>query len=136
MNPLFLRPQARFFHATARKFDFSKMTIIGRVGSEFTEFTSQNDRRYLRYSIASQPRKDGATNWYNVTVFNEHHINFLTQYVRKGALIYVEADAANYVTEKDDGTKRYSLSLIQKEFNLLKNGKSEEPPAELAENSE
>lgn len=42
------------------------------------------------------------------------------------ALVYVEADAANYITEREDGSKRTSLSLIQKEFNLLKNPRSEE----------
>lgn len=77
--------QVRQFSATARKLDFSKMSIVGRIGSEFTENTSaKSNNRYLRYSIASQPRKDGQTNWYNITVFNEPQINFLTQYVRKG----------------------------------------------------
>lgn len=78
------RQQTRLFHATARKFDFSKMTIVGRIGSEFTEYTSANNTRYLKYSVASQPRRDGPTNWYNVTVFSEPQMNFLTQYVRKG----------------------------------------------------
>ncbi|QLG71536.1 hypothetical protein HG535_0B05800 [Zygotorulaspora mrakii] len=80
---MFLR-QIRSFHATSRKFDLSKMTIVGRVGSDFTEFTSANNTRYLKYSVASQPRRDGATNWFNITVFIDPQINFLTQYVRKG----------------------------------------------------
>ncbi|KAI8383395.1 probable Single-stranded DNA-binding protein RIM1, mitochondrial [Nakaseomyces glabratus] len=122
--------QVRQFHATARKLDFSKMSIVGRIGSEFTENTSANNHRYLRYSIASQPRKDGQTNWYNITVFNEPQINFLTQYVRKGALVYVEADAANFTFEREDGTKGTTLSLVQKDFNLLRNGKAEETPEE------
>ncbi|CAI4056664.1 hypothetical protein SKDZ_03G0940 [Saccharomyces kudriavzevii ZP591] len=120
---MFLRTQSRFFHATAKKMDFSKMSIVGRIGSEFTEHTSANNNRYLKYSIASQPRREGQTNWYNVTVFNEPQINFLTEYVRKGALVYVEADAANYVFERDDGSKGTTLSLVQKDINLLKNGK-------------
>ncbi|CCC68928.1 hypothetical protein NCAS_0B08440 [Naumovozyma castellii] len=124
---MFLRTQTRLFHATAKKMDFSKMSIVGRIGSEFTEYTSQNDKRYLKYSIASQPRRDGPTNWYNVTVFNEQQMNFLTQYVRKGALVYVEADAANYTFEREDKSKGTSLSLVQRDFNLLRNGKPEEP---------
>lgn len=48
------------------------------------------------------------------------------------ALVYIEADAANYITEKEDGSKRTSLSLIQKEFNLLKNPKSEEAQSDEA----
>lgn len=54
----------------------------------------------------------------------------ISGYLINSALIYVEADAANYVTEKEDGSKRTSLSLIQKEFNLLKNPKSEEAQTE------
>lgn len=109
------------------------MAIVGRIGSPFTEYTSAKNTKYLKYSVASQPRKDGPTNWYNITVFNEPQMNFLQQYVRKGALIYVEADAANYTYEKDDGTKVTTLSLIQKDINLLRNGKPEETSAESAE---
>ncbi|CCD22237.1 Rim1p NDAI_0A00790 [Naumovozyma dairenensis CBS 421] len=126
---MFLRTQTRLFHATAKKMDFSKMSIVGRIGSEFTEYTSAKDRKYLKYSIASQPRRDGPTNWYNVTVFNEPQMNFLTQYVRKGALVYVEADAANYIFEREDGSKGTTLSLVQKDINLLRNGKPEESVA-------
>ena len=87
-----LRPQQiRSFHSTAKKLDFSKMTIVGRIGSDYSEFTSLNNNRYIRYSIASQPRRDSPTNWYNITVFNENQINFLTNYVRKG---YVSLDLA------------------------------------------
>lgn len=125
-----LRTQVRHLHASARRSNFAKMSIVGRIGSDFTEYTSSNNNRYLKYSVASQPRRDGPTNWFNITVFNEHQINFLTQYVRKGALVYVEADAANYSYEREDGSKGTSLSLVQKEVNLLKNGKSEESTEE------
>lgn len=101
------------------------MTIVGRIGSELTEYTSQNNNRYLKYSIASQPRREGQTNWFNLTVFNDAQINFLTQYVRKGALVYVEADASNYTFEREDGSRGTILNLVQKDFNLLKNGRTE-----------
>lgn len=115
----------RGFHATSRKLDLSKMTIVGRIGSELTEYTSQNNNRYLKYSIASQPRKDGQTNWFNLTVFNDSQINFLTQYVRKGALVYVEADASNYTFEREDGSRGTVLNLVQRDIDLLKNGRTE-----------
>ncbi|AAS52540.2 AEL145Wp [Eremothecium gossypii ATCC 10895] len=124
--------QVRQFHASSRALDFSKMMIVGRIGSDISQFVSQNDKKYAKYSIASQPRRDGPTNWYTITVFNEPQMNFLTQYVRKGALVYVEADAANNVFEREDGSKSYSLSLIQREINLIRNGK----PAEQAEQEE
>lgn len=54
------------------------------------------------------------------------------QFFLSSALVYIEADAANYITEKEDGSKRTSLSLIQKEFNLLKNPKSEEAHSDEA----
>lgn len=82
-----LRTQVRHLHASARRSNFAKMSIVGRIGSDFTEYTSSNNNRYLKYSVASQPRRDGPTNWFNVTVFNEHQINFLTQYVRKGYVL-------------------------------------------------
>ncbi|SCW03143.1 LAFE_0G03906g1_1 [Lachancea fermentati] len=108
-----LRQQVRAFHASSKRMNFSKMTIVGRIGSDFTEYTSSNNNKYLKYSIASQPRRDGPTNWFNITVFSDPQMNFLTQYVRKGALVYVEADAANYSFEREDGSKGTSLSLVQ-----------------------
>ena len=102
---MFRLAQRRAFSASSRAQDFSKMSIIGRIGSDYQELTSANDTNYLKYSIACQPRKDGPTNWYNVTVFAPTQINFLTQYVRKGALVYVECDAANYTFEREDGSK-------------------------------
>lgn len=48
----------------------------------------------------------------------------------------MEADAANYITEREDGSKRTSLSLIQKEFNLLRNPKSDETHNSETHNSE
>ncbi|CAB4255920.1 similar to Saccharomyces cerevisiae YCR028C-A RIM1 Single-stranded DNA-binding protein essential for mitochondrial genome maintenance [Maudiozyma barnettii] len=127
--------QFRSFHASARKMDFSKLSIVGRIGTPFTEYTSAKDVKYVKYAVASQPRKDGPTNWYNVTVFNQPQMNFLQQYVRKGALVYIEADAANYTYEKEDGSKATVLSLIQKDFNLLRNGKPEEE-ADAGESAE
>lgn len=79
-----LRQQVRAFHASSKRMNFSKMTIVGRIGSDFTEYTSSNNNKYLKYSIASQPRRDGPTNWFNITVFSDPQMNFLTQYVRKG----------------------------------------------------
>lgn len=120
------RSFVRQFHASSRNLDFAKMSILGRIGSELTEFTSANNTRYLKYSIASQPRKDGQTNWFNVTVFNENQMNFLSQYVRKGALVYVDADAANYTFEREDGSRGTTLSLIQRDVHLIRNGKQPE----------
>lgn len=127
---MFRLAQRRAFSATARTNDFAKMSIIGRIGSEYQEFTTANDTRYLKYSIASQPRKDSNTNWFNVTVFNTNHINFMTQYVKKGALVYIEADASNYTFEREDGSRGQSLSLVQRDINLLKNPKALETEEE------
>lgn len=132
----FSRTQVRQFSATQKALDFSKMSIVGRVASPYTEYTSAKDHKYIKYAIASTPRKDGPTNWYHMTVFNEHHIKFLQNYVRKGALVYVEADAANYTYELEDGSKRTSLSLIQKEINLLRNGKPVEETFEETEETD
>lgn len=106
------------------------MSIIGRIGSDYQELTTSGDKNYLRYSIASQPRKDSPTNWFNVTVFNANHVNFMTQYVKKGALVYIECDASNYSFEREDGSKGQSLNLVQRDINLLKNPKSAEGEAE------
>ena len=73
---------------------------------------------------------------YQFTYFTITHCNLLTFPLHNlsSALVYVEADAANYVFERDDGSKGTTLSLVQKDINLLKNGKKIED-AEGQENA-
>ena len=74
--------------------------------------------------------------FFNFTYFTITRYNLLTFPFHNlfSALVYVEADAANYVFERDDGSKGTTLSLVQKDINLLKNGKKLED-AEGQENA-
>lgn len=74
---------ARSFSSAAVRRDVAKLTLVGRVGTDITELSSQAGRRYLKYALAVNTSKDH-TSWFNVAVFDENAINFMTNYVQKG----------------------------------------------------
>lgn len=113
----------RTFSQTTRKLDFAKMTIIGRIGNDLASQQGAKGTPFLKYNIAVQPQKDAETNWFNVVCFSEQQIKFMEEYVRKGALVYVEANVRTSNFEKEDGSKSYGVSFIQKNINILQNGK-------------
>lgn len=74
---------ARYFSASAARSDVARLTLVGRVGTEISELTSQSGRKYIKYALAVNTSKD-TTSWFNVAVFDENAINFMNNYVQKG----------------------------------------------------
>lgn len=74
---------ARCFSSSAARANVAKLTLVGRVGTEISELSSAAGRRYLKYSLAVNTSKEH-TSWFNVAVFDESAINFMTNYVSKG----------------------------------------------------
>lgn len=73
----------RLFSSSAARSDVAKLTLVGRVGTEITELSSQAGRRYLKYALAVNTSKEH-TSWFNIAVFDENSIQFMTNYVQKG----------------------------------------------------
>lgn len=74
---------ARHFSSTVARADVAKLTLVGRVGTDISELSSQAGRKYVKYALAVNTSKDH-TSWFNVAVFDENAINFMTNYVQKG----------------------------------------------------
>lgn len=73
----------RSFSSTARAMDVARASLLGRVGADIEVRESQNGKMYIRYPLAVSTGKDH-TSWFNVLVFNENQVNFMSQYVKKG----------------------------------------------------
>lgn len=104
----------RCFSSTPARGDVAKLTLVGRVGTEITELSSQAGRRYLKYALAVNTSKDH-TSWFNVAVFDENAINFMTNHVQKGNTVYVEANASIQQYESAEGKRMSSINLVQRE---------------------
>ena len=106
-----LRSLTRSFSSSARRDYLSKFTAIGRIGSDVEVQQSAKQVKYVRYPLAVNTSKD-KTSWFYLTVFDERAIDFMENYINRGSLVYVEADASmqEYTV---DGEKRSSLQLVQ-----------------------
>lgn len=120
------KSSVRCFSASPIGRDMSKMSLIGTIGSELTQQETSQGKKYVKYAMAvNSKQKSGSTSWFNIAVFNESQINYMTQYLGKGAKIYVEADALNTSFEKE-GVRSYSLMLFQNNFETLRYPKKAE----------
>lgn len=93
------------------------MTLVGRVGGVIEQSLSQKGDPYIKYPIVVRTGKD-TSSWFNVVTFDAKTVDFMTEYVEKGSLVYVEADASIRKYEVD-GQTRTSLNLIQQSINPL-----------------
>jgi single-stranded DNA-binding protein len=73
----------RAFSTTPARANLAKFTGIGRIGTDLATQEASSGRTYLRYPLAVSGPKDN-TSWYNIVVFDEHAIKFMTNYLKKG----------------------------------------------------
>ncbi|AOA63298.1 Single-stranded DNA-binding protein [Komagataella phaffii CBS 7435] len=117
----------RSFHVTAAA-KLAKMSIIGTIGTDLVPQETSNGKKFVKYSVAvNNKNKNGeqVTSWFNVAVFNDKQIDYMTKYLGKGVKVYVEADATNTPYEKE-GIKTYSFMLFQNNIEALKYPKSQD----------
>jgi len=80
-----LRASARAFSTSPiRRGDFASTTFIGRIGTDLSPTEASTGKKYLRYNLAVQQRKDSPTSWFPIVVFNENQVNFMSEYIKKG----------------------------------------------------
>lgn len=109
----------RSFSSTPSRANLAKFTGIGRIGTDLATQESSNGKTYLRYPLAVTGPKDN-TSWYNIVVFDDTAIKYMTNYLKKGNRVYVEADMSLQDYEAKDGeesVKRTSLNLVQRKLN-------------------
>lgn len=123
------RAGVRNFSSSLSARSFARAQLLGRIGQDIVANESPNGTRYVRYPLAVSYKKDGPVNWFNVITFNEQQIDFLTNYVNKGALVHIEANIQQDVYEKEDGSKSINYSYIQQRIDLLQNPRTEEAAA-------
>lgn len=97
----------------------NKVTLIGNLGSNPSLKTSGDGKSFAVLSLATHEAckdKDGNkiihTEWHHILVFNEHAVNFATQYLHKGDLVYVEAQLKTFTQTHEEGQSVKSLRIV------------------------
>ena len=104
----------------------NKVLLIGRLGADPEIKQMVNGKNVARLSLAtSQSWKDKntgekkeKTEWHRVVLFNEGLVNVVQQYVKKGALVYVEGQLTTRKWKDEKaGIDKYSTEIILQGFN-------------------
>ncbi|KIW09566.1 uncharacterized protein PV09_00439 [Verruconis gallopava] len=142
-----LRPASttvRTFSSSARN-NYAKLAVIGRLVREPEAHASSTGRTFIKYSIATShgPRDSERSSFWNVTSFptSDAQKDYLLN-LPKGSLVHVEADAEmqkyevsseGEMQDPEDKSFRRSLSLIQRNLEVLGRPKPAQTTADAPE---
>ncbi|KAJ5576010.1 Primosome PriB/single-strand DNA-binding [Penicillium sp. DV-2018c] len=123
-----LRPGLRMA-TTARAFSTSpahsvaRLTLTGRLGAEPELQATSSGQEIIKYTIAtsSGPVNNRHTSWFRITNFaSPGPGRDLLLGLQKGTLLYVEGDARMNTYEDNEGRQRSTLSVVQRNMEVLK----------------
>ena len=104
----------------------NKVLLIGRLGADPEIKQMVNGKSVARLSLAtSQSWKDKntgekkeKTEWHRVVEFNDGLVNVVQQYLKKGALIYVEGQLTTRKwKDEQSGQDKYSTEIVIQGYN-------------------
>jgi len=104
----------------------NKVLLIGRLGNDPEIKQMVNGKSVARLSIATSNtwkdkntgEKKEKTEWHRVVIFSEGLVKVVEQYVKKGALVYIEGQLGTRKWKDEKaGVDRYSTEIILQGFN-------------------
>ena len=104
----------------------NKVLLIGRLGADPEIKQMVNGKSVARLSLATSNtwkdkntgEKKEKTEWYRIVIFNEGLVNVIQQYVKKGALVYIEGQLTTRKwRDEKSGTDKYSTEVVLQGFN-------------------
>lgn len=122
----------RSFTSTSARSAFAKMQLMGTVGNVAAKET-KSGAPLITYSLAVNrysPNEENqrATDWFNISVFNERHISFFNDYLKPGMQLYVECDVRQKQLVDESGeNKRYVTNLHQTNYDVVRFAKKQDP---------
>ncbi|KAI1132949.1 nucleic acid-binding protein [Nemania abortiva] len=119
---------SRAFSASARR-DIAKITLVGNLAATPEVKATSTGREIIEYAIASNDGRgeNKRTSWFRVATFSEEgpRRDYLTS-LPKGSTVFVEGDAVMNTYVDAEGKTRSSLSIYQKNLEVLRRGTSSE----------
>ena len=123
----------------------NKVLLVGRTGSDADVRYTTKGMAMATVSLATtEARKDEEgefqdnTEWHRIIVFGKI-AEFTENYVKKGALIYVEGRLQTRSWDDKEEKKHFMTEIVGEKLTMLggwKKGKSEEATIAIAENEE
>ncbi|KAJ0109533.1 ssdna binding protein [Diaporthe amygdali] len=120
---------ARAFSTTPAR-PLAKITLVGNLVQTPELQATSTGREILKYAVASNVgRGDNVrTSYFRVTSFEqEGPRRDYFQTLPKGTLVYVEGDATNDKYEDAEGKTRTSLSIVQRNLEVLRKPRGDAP---------
>lgn len=133
------RQSIRSFSSSASRSTFAKMQLLGTVGSVNNRET-RDGVPFINYSLAVnrfnpqgsiEENNRTVTDWFNISVFNEKHVNSFNSFLKPGVQLYVECDVRQrVVTDENDENKQTFTSLKQVNYDVVRFAKKTEEVVE------
>ena len=102
----------------------NRVVLVGRVGKDPEIRTLNSGDKVANFTLATsetwRDRQSGErkekTEWHRVSVFNENIAKVVEQYVRKGALLYVEGSLQTRKWTDQSGVEKYATEIVLQKF--------------------
>lgn len=121
----------------------NKVILVGNLGANPEIRTTQAGNKVAGFSLAtSDVWKDKAsgekkerTEWHRVVVFNEHLVEVVERFLKKGSKVYLEGSNQTRKWTDRDGVERYTTEVVIQRFKgelalLDAKGNGGPPPAD------
>jgi single-strand DNA-binding protein len=103
----------------------NKVILVGNLGQDPEVRQFQNGGQVCSFSVAtSDTWKDKntgerreKTEWHRVSIFSEGLVRVASQYLKKGAKVYLEGQLETRKWQDKDGNDRYTTEVVLRNFN-------------------
>ncbi len=102
----------------------NKVILIGNMGRDPEIRSTQDGTRVANLSVATseswKDRESGErrerTEWQRVVIFNEHLVEIVEKYLRKGSKVYLEGQLQTRKWQDQSGQDRYTTEVVMNRY--------------------
>ena len=102
----------------------NKVILIGNMGRDPEIRSTQDGTRVANLSVATseswKDRESGErrerTEWHRVVIFNEHLVEIVEKYLRKGSKVYLEGQLQTRKWQDQSGQDRYTTEVVMNRY--------------------
>ncbi|KAK6522268.1 ssDNA-binding protein, mitochondrial [Arthrobotrys megalospora] len=107
----------RQFSTTPSRLDFSRVQIIGRIGTEPEISQTSGGSSMIKYAVATSLGygEKVSTQWHRVIAFGYPNPERIT----KGAKVFLDGDLQLNTYEGEDGKKHTNVTIKQRSISIL-----------------
>lgn len=102
----------------------NKVCLLGRLGKDPEVNFTQENKKIVNISLATSDtwknkagERQEKTEWHRIVIFNQGIAGIASNYLKKGALIYIEGSLQTRKWTDNGGQERYSTEVILSAFN-------------------